>query len=105
MIPWSVLSESKPLSSREIAKSTGIAEKNVWDGLSYWWKMGLLLRSEKPTFENKELFKGRRGMTRNTRSYYLYLLKPQSRDIVHFQGRKFVPYKEEYLDIRGQRYK
>lgn len=97
------LSENKPLSAREIAKSTGITEKNIWDGLSYWWKMGLLLRSEKPIFENKEIFRGRRGMSRNTRSYYLYMLKPQGRESEFFQGQKFVPYRVEYLDIRGQR--
>jgi hypothetical protein len=66
-----VLSENKPLSAKEIVKVSGINEKNVWDGLYYWWRKGLLLRAEKPTFENKENFKGRRGLTRNTRSYYL----------------------------------
>lgn len=97
------LGENRPMSAREISKSTGIAEKKIWDGLSYWWKMGLILRSDKPIFENREIFRGRRGMSRNTRSYYLYLLNNQGKGAIYFQGQKFVPYNEEYLDIRGQR--
>lgn len=97
------LSENKPMSAKEIAKCTGLDKKNVWDGLSYWWRKGLLLRSEKPIFENKEIFKGRRGLTRNTRSYYLYLLKPKGRETVFFQGKKFVAFKKKYLDARGAR--
>jgi hypothetical protein len=75
----------------------------VWDGLSYWWKKGLLLRSERPVFENAQIFKGRRGLTRNTRSYYLYLLRPKSKESIYLNGQKFVPYEKQYLDVRGHR--
>ncbi len=71
----SALSEERPMSAKEIVASTGLDEKRVWDGLYYWWNRGLILRSERPIFDNAEVFKGRRGMSRNTRSYYLYLKK------------------------------
>ncbi len=99
----SALKDNKPLSAKEIAKSTGLEAKKVWDGLYYWWKRGVLLRTEKPFFENTETFKGRRGMKRNTRSYYLYMLKPEGRESVFVQGQKFVPFKKKYLDVRGAR--
>jgi hypothetical protein len=98
-----VLSENKPSSAKEIVKASGINEKNVWDGLYYWWKKGLLLRAEKPTFENQENFKGRRGLTRNTRFYYLYMLKPKGEDSVFILGQRFVAFKKKYLDLRGSR--
>jgi hypothetical protein len=65
--------------------------------------MGWLLRAEKPTFENQENFRGRRGLTRNTRSYYLYMLKPEGEDSVLISGQKFVSFKKKYLDLRGSR--
>jgi hypothetical protein len=82
----SALKENKPLSAKEIKKSNGIEERNVWDGLYFWWKRGLLFRYEKPIFENIETFKGRRGLIRNTRSFYLYLLKPKGTEFVFIQG-------------------
>ena len=98
-----VLSDNKPLSAKEVVKVSGVDKKHVWDGLYYWWKRGLLLRAEKPTFENQENFKGRRGLTRNTRSYYLYMLKPEGEDSVLISGQKFVSFKKKYLDLRGSR--
>lgn len=98
-----VLSDNKPLSAKEVVKVSGLDKKRVWDGLYYWWKKGLLLRAEKPTFENQENFKGRRGLTRNTRSYYLYMLKPEGEDSVLISGQKFVSFKKKCLDLRGSR--
>jgi hypothetical protein len=98
-----VLSENKPLSAKEIVKASGINEKHVWDALYYYWMMGLLLRAEKPVFENQANFKGRGGLTRNTRSYYLYMLKPEGKDSIFILGQRFVPFKKKYLDIRGSR--
>jgi len=98
-----VLSDNRPLSAKEVVKVSGVNKKHVWDGLYYWWKKGLLLRAEEPTFENQENFKGRRGLSRNTRCYYLYMLKPKGGDSVFISGRKFVSFKKKYLDLRGSR--
>ena len=62
------LSEGKPKSAKDVVSATDLDDKKVWDGLYYWWKKGALLRSEKPTYENIEVFKGRRDFRRNTRA-------------------------------------
>jgi len=98
---FTVLSKGEPKSAKEIVSSTGLDDKKVWDSLYYWWKKGLLLRSEKPTVENTEVFKGRRGFSRNTRTYYHYVLNPSGKDSLHMQGQIFVPYQKKYLDVRG----
>jgi hypothetical protein len=98
-----ILSDGKPRSAKDIVASVGLEEFRIWNGLSYWWKRGLLLRSQKPTFEAIELFKGRGGIKRNTRTYYLYVLKPPEKTSLHLQGQKFIPFKKEYLDVRGAR--
>jgi hypothetical protein len=97
------LKDGNPKSAREIVVSTGLIEHRVWDALYYWWKKGLLLRSENPTFESIKVFRGRGGLRRNTRSYYLYVLKPEGRETLHMNGQEFVPYKKEYLDARSAR--
>ncbi|MCW4046403.1 MAG: hypothetical protein NWE99_02420 [Candidatus Bathyarchaeota archaeon] len=99
----SVFSDGKPRSAKDVVACTGLKELRVWNGLSYWWKRGLLLRSEKPAFDNVEVFKGRGGLTRNTRTYYLYVLKPEERSSLHIEGRKFVSFRKELLDSRGAR--
>lgn len=97
------LSTDTPRSAKEIVKATRLDEKKVWDGLSYWWERGLLLRSETPSYEAAEVFKGRRGYRKNTRSYYLYLLKTGEKESVQIKGRKFVAFSEERRDSRGAR--
>ncbi len=49
---FTVLSDGKPKSAKDVVASVGMKEYRIWNGLSYWWKRGLLLRSEKPTFES-----------------------------------------------------
>lgn len=88
---FAALSDGKPISAKEIVDSTGLDKNKVWDGLYYWWKKGLFL------------FKGRRGLTRNTRAYYLYVLSPDGKESIRWQGRNFVLYKRKYLDTRGAR--
>jgi len=100
---FTVLSDGKPRSSKEVAASVGMKEFRIWNGLSYWWKRGLLLRSDKPTFDSIEVFRGRGGLTKNTRTYYLYVLRPDESVSLQIQGSKFVSYKKEYLDARGAR--
>jgi hypothetical protein len=100
---FAALSDGRPRSAREIVESTNLDEHRVWDALCYWWKRGLLLRSEKPTFDSVEVFRGRCGLRRNTRAYYLYVLKPHGRDFLQMLGHRFVPYEKKYLDARGAR--
>ena len=100
---FTVLSDGKPKSAKDVVASVGMKEYRIWNGLSYWWKKGLLLRSEKPTFESIKVFRGRGGLTKNTRTYYLYVLRPDGEMSLQIQGRKFVSYKKEYLDARGAR--
>ncbi|GBC74830.1 hypothetical protein HRbin06_00137 [archaeon HR06] len=45
--------------------------------------------------EAERIFKDRGGVTRNLRKYYLYMLKPEDKDEVIFQGMKFVKFKEK----------
>ncbi len=63
----SVLSDGEPKSALEIVGVSGLSKFAVWDGLHYWWKQGLLLRSEKPIFEGVQVFRGRAGIRKNTR--------------------------------------
>lgn len=97
------LSADTPRSAKEIVKATRLDKKKVWDGLAYWWERGLLLRSETPNYEVAEVFKGRRGYRKNTRAYYLYLLKTGEKESAQIKGRKFVAFKEEHRDARGAR--
>jgi|GEM_PF-5628009 len=40
----------------------------------------------------ERIFKGRAGVTRNLRKYHLYMLKPEDKDAVVFQGMRFVKF-------------
>jgi len=97
------LSADTPRSAKEIVVATRLDKKKVWDGLAYWWERGLLLRSETPSYEATEVFKGRRGYRKNTRAYYLYLLKTGDKESAQVRGRKFVAFREEHRDARGAR--
>jgi len=97
------LSADRPKSAKEIVAATRLDEKNVWDGLSYWWKRGELLRSEKPVFESNKAFKGRRGHRRNTRAYYLYVIKKGDRESASIDGRRYVTLSKGLKDARGTR--
>ena len=99
----STLSRDKPKSAKEIVAAIGMEEKKVWDGLSYWWQKGLILRSEKPTFESTKVFRGRRGNRKNTRAYYLYLLRAGEKESVNFDGKNFIAYGLAKRDSRGAR--
>ena len=97
------LIEGEPKSAREVVSFTGVSKETVWNTLSYLWKRGLILRSEKPFFEPNKVFKGRAGIRRNTRAYYLYLLKPKGEEFVWVRGIRFVPCREDFFDVRGRR--
>lgn len=99
-----VLKDGNPRCARDVLKATKFTERQVWNGLLYWWENGLLLRSEKPQFENKLVLRGRAGFRRNTRTYYLYVLKPNAKKELFILGQKFVPFNKKYLDARAARH-
>jgi DNA-binding MarR family transcriptional regulator len=98
----SVLADGKPRSHRDIVRETGLSDAAVWCALGRCWKAGLILRSRKPLYESERIFKGRAGVSRTTRPYYLYILKPEGRDSIKLEGYEFVSYSKEYLDARGR---
>lgn len=40
-------------------------------------------------------------MTQTTRPYHLYVLRPEGTDSLNIDGREFVKYAKEFLDVRG----
>ena len=91
----SLLSDCRPRSFSEIVKETGLGRKAVEGALYRLWKEGRILRSERQFMEAQRIFKGRGGITRNLRKYYLYVLKPEGRDSVEIDGVRFVRYGEK----------
>jgi DNA-binding Lrp family transcriptional regulator len=100
-----LLKDGKPRSSKEIARDAKLSLKSVWRSLNDYWKKGLILRTEKPIYEATVNFKGRAGIIKNTRGFYLYMIRPKGRRQVFINGQKFVSYDEKYLDIRAVRKK
>ena len=97
----SVLGDHKPKSSRQVIAATGLSRSSVHNALRLCWKRGLVLRTKKPIYHRERVFKGRGGVTQNTRPYHLYLLKPEGKESVSVGGRLFVSYEGKYLDPRG----
>jgi DNA-binding Lrp family transcriptional regulator len=87
------LSDGKPKSSAEIARSTGLESDAVWAALRRYWQASLILRSTRPLREQHYAFKGRKGITRNLRAYHLYMLKPRNIDSLVSGNIKFVSYR------------
>jgi len=48
------------------------------------------------------IFKGRGGITHNMRKYHLYILKPEEKDSVDFQGMRFVKYVKEERKVESK---
>jgi hypothetical protein len=99
----SALGDLKPHSNREVVKATGLSQSSVYNCLALCWKRGLVLRTAEPIYQHERIFKGRAGMTQTTRPYHLYLLKPEEKDSLTVEGRRFVSYAPEFLDARGGR--
>jgi hypothetical protein len=95
------LAANVPKSQREIVKASGLSGKAVYSALFLCWKKGLILRTKEPLYESERIFKGRGGISQNTRPYHLYLLKPKGKDSVRLGSHDFVKYDREYLDARG----
>ena len=87
-----VLSDGKPKSSAEIAKLTGLDSNVVWAALRRYWHKNLVLRSRAPLRESLRLFKGRAGIRRNLRSFYLYTLKTENVNSLVLDGVEFISY-------------
>lgn len=98
-----VLSDSQPRTSREIRELTGLSESAAWGALRRSWKSGYILRSENPIYESFEKFRGRRGISKNTRGFYRYVLNPKKLDLVKIGGHNFVGFAEKHLDARGSK--
>lgn len=96
-----LLSDGKPRKSSEIIKELKVTGPSGWGALKRCWMAGAIMRSEKPIIESKERFRGRRGFTRNTRNYYLYIINPKQRERLTYNGIRFVAYSIEYADSRG----
>lgn len=95
------LGDHKPRSLREIVKATGLSKSATYNSLFICWEKGLVLRTKEPLYESERVFKGRGGVSTTTRSYHLYVLKPEGMESLLIDGRKFVKYSKEYLDVRG----
>jgi len=95
------LGDHKPKSAREVVKATGLTDRAVYAALFRCWKGVFVLRTEKPLYEHERIFKGRGGVTQTTRPYHLYVLRPEGVDSLLLDGRRFVKYAKEYLDVRG----
>ena len=89
-----VLSDGKPKSHREIVEATSLSDNAVWSALKRCWHKGLILRSEKPLREPHRAFKGRAGVRRNLRSYYLYVKTPEEKGMLIINGIRFVGFEE-----------
>jgi len=87
-----VLSDGKPKSSAQIAMLTGLKPNVVWAALRRYWHKKLVLRSRMPLREQFHRFRGRAGVSRNLRSYYLYTLKPENVDSFTIEKTEFVSY-------------
>ena len=78
-----------------------MSRAQVYNALYRCWKLGLVLRTKDAIYEHERIFKGRAGVSQNTRPYYLYILRPEGRDVVELEGRRFVVYAKKHLDVRG----
>jgi len=95
------LADGKPKMHRELVQATGLSDAAVWNALARAWREGLVMRTEKPTYEAAKLFRGRAGMSRTTRAYHKYLLAPRGKRRVKFGDLEFVAFSKRYLDARG----
>jgi len=93
-----VLEASGPLSSREIARRTGIGMDAVWSCLRRLWRGGRVVRSERVFETRNGVFRGRAGKSQNLRRYYLYLAGGESRVV---DGVRYVRFGEAEADSRG----
>jgi len=97
------LSEGIPLTSNQIVEKTGLTKHSVWATLKRCWDNGQILRSQKPIFESKKKFRGRKGYRTNTRSFYKYIINSTNRETLTYDGTIYVNYSDEHIDPRSAR--
>jgi len=95
------LSDGKPKTHRELVQATGLSDAAVWSALARAWRDGLVMRTEKPSYEHAEFFRGRAGVSKTTRAFHRYLLAPKGERRVRLGGHEFVSFSKRYLDARG----
>lgn len=93
-----LLADGVPRSFKQIVEQTGLGERAVEGALRRLSLKGLILRNEKPIRKRVRVFRGRAGTTQTLRSYYLYILKPKDRDVVEYQGLRFVRVKKKRVE-------
>ena len=96
-----ILSDGTAKCSRDIAKLTGLSRGATENALKRLWVRGIILRTKSPVFEAARIFKGRAGVSRNTRPYHLYLFQPNNKNVIREGDLAFVGYDKKYLDARG----
>ncbi len=96
-----VLSDGKAKSTRDIAKLSGMSKGAAENAVKRLWVRGKILRTKKPIFEASKLFKGRAGVSRNTRPYHLYLFRPDASGVIEKNNLEYVGFDKKYLDARG----
>jgi hypothetical protein len=89
-----------PRTTKELVEKSGLTDQAVVNCLHRLWKAEAILRTEKPTYDPIQLFKGRSGIKKNTRAYHRYVYKPE-KESFSTQGLRFVKYQKKYLDKRG----
>jgi DNA-binding MarR family transcriptional regulator len=95
------LEDMGPMSSRDIVKQTELTGAQVYNALHRLWRSGAVLRTRMAIKEPERVFRGRRGVSRHTRPYHLYLLGPDGVEEVVVDGQRYVGFSRENLDPRG----
>lgn len=98
----SVFGDGEHRTLRDVVKDADLSEPAVHKALYNYWKKGLLLRTREPISEELKTFRGRAGIGRNTRTYYLYV-RADGKDSQRIGAHRFVGYSKKYLDARGAR--
>lgn len=93
--------DGEPRTFRRVVESTDLSESAAQNGLLKCWKRGILLRTPEPIYEAESVFKGRAGVKKNTRGYYLYVRRPEGKDSLRVGSHLFAAFDEKYLDRRG----
>jgi DNA-binding MarR family transcriptional regulator len=87
-----ILSDGKPRSLRMLVKESRLSPKAVESVLRRLWFKGSVLRSEKPNKQHQVTLRGRKGLKRNLRSYFLYVLCSKGEKSLVINGVRFVTY-------------
>jgi len=78
--------DGKPKSHRAIVKASMFSSSSAYNSIFACWKRGLILHTKKPIYEFERIFKGRAGMSKITRPYHLYVLRPEGVDSLVIGG-------------------